>query len=464
MARKWLIGTKRRHPRNDGLGFRRFLCQRGSSGRALSTGLNNNASQSIICYKIVMMLKNRTIFTGDNLPIMRGMNSESVDLIYLDPPFNSKHDYAAPIGSKAAGAAFRDTWSLKDVDRVWVDELEKRNPDLYMVIQAIGKVGGKSNMSYMIYMAIRMLEMHRLLKDTGSIYLHCDPTMSHSLKLMMDAVFGKKNFRNEIVWCYAGGGIPKRDFPRKHDIILRFTKSDNYTFNTIFRPYSDKTLQRGRTKIKGKYFIEGLKKEGTSVNDWWTDVPKITSPNDKEKTGYPTQKSLALLERIIKASSNENNIVFDPFCGCATTLIAAEKLKRQWIGIDISSKAVDLVKSRLYDDIMLGEQVSEGELKLSRGKVIARTDIPKRTDLGKLPAVKTHKKALFGEQGGYCAGCKKRFDIENLEIDHIIPKNDGGIDHIDNLQLLCGHCNRIKGKRTMEELLTRLSERGIGVL
>ena len=147
------------------------------------------------------MLKNRTIWTGDNLPIMRGMNSESVDLIYLDPPFNSKHNYAAPIGSKAAGAAFRDTWTLNDIDRVWVDELEKRNPDLYSVIIAVGKVGGRSNMAYMIYMAVRMLEIHRILKSTGSIYLHCDTTMSHSHQINAGCYFWKKQLsRNEIVW------------------------------------------------------------------------------------------------------------------------------------------------------------------------------------------------------------------------------------------------------------------------
>jgi site-specific DNA-methyltransferase (adenine-specific) len=421
---------------------------------------------------------------------MRGMNSESVDLIYLDPPFNSKHNYAAPIGSKAAGAAFKDTWSLKDVDRVWVDELEKRNPDLYAVIIAIGKVGGSSNMSYMIYMAVRMLEIHRLLKPTGSIYIHSDPTMSHSLKLMMDAIFGKKGFRNEIIWHYRRfSRNVKNSFPSMHDTILFYAKDKNNTFNKLFDPDivnerayhkrgyhidKDKLIFYTKDKKKAKAISE---KHNLNLEEYnkisYIEASRpylhnvflipIINPMAKERTGYPTQKPLALLERIIKASSNEDDTVFDPFCGCATTLVAAEKLKRKWIGIDISSKAVDLVKSRLYDDIMLGEQAGEGKLKLSRGEVIARTDTPKRTDLGKLPAIKTHKNALYGEQGGNCMGCKKHFEIENLEIDHIIPKADGGTDHIDNLQLLCGHCNRVKGKRTMEELLTRLSQRGIGI-
>ncbi len=146
---------------------------------------------------------NETMWTGDNLPIMRGMNSESVDLIYLDPPFNSKANYAAPIGSKAAGAAFKDTWDLSDIDLAWLLDFEKNHPDIVKVINATLV---DSDKAYLIYMAPRLLEMHRLLKPTGSIYLHCDPTMSHYLKLLMDAIFGRRNFRNEIVWCYAGGG------------------------------------------------------------------------------------------------------------------------------------------------------------------------------------------------------------------------------------------------------------------
>ena len=143
-------------------------------------------------------INSKTIFTGDNLPIMRGMNSESVDLIYLDPPFNSNANYAAPIGSEAAGAEFKDTWTLRDVDIAWLDLIEAKHPALNRVIHAAMT---NSDKSYLIYMAVRLLEMRRILKSTGSIYLHCDPTMSHYLKLVMDAVFGKVNFRNEIIWC-----------------------------------------------------------------------------------------------------------------------------------------------------------------------------------------------------------------------------------------------------------------------
>jgi len=182
---------------------------------------------------------NKTIWTGDNLPIMRGMNSDSIDLIYLDPPFNSNVNYAAPIGSKAAGAEFKDTWNLTDIDIAWLDLIETKYPKLNRVIQSTMTDNDKS---YLIYMSVRLLEMKRLLKSTGSIYLHCDPTMSHYLKLVMDAIFGRKNFRNEIVWGYTGPGSPKmRQFNRKHDIIFWFSKGEKWTFNSdaVRIPYKD---------------------------------------------------------------------------------------------------------------------------------------------------------------------------------------------------------------------------------
>ena len=159
----------------------------------------------------------KTIWTGDNLPVMRGMNSNSVDLIYLDPPFNSNTNYAAPIGSKAAGAAFKDTWTLSDIDIEWIDQIEDQEPLLYQVLLAAMT---DSDKSYLVYMAIRLLEMRRVLKETGSIYLHCDPTMSHYLKLEMDAIFGRDMFLNEIVWAYGLGGSSSRFYSRKHDILL----------------------------------------------------------------------------------------------------------------------------------------------------------------------------------------------------------------------------------------------------
>ena len=398
------------------------------------------------------MIKNRTIFTADNLPIMRGMNSESVDLIYLDPPFNSKHNYAAPIGSKAAGAEFKDTWNLSDIDDAWHDEIQSVNPAVYSIIETAGLVGGKSSKAYLIYMAIRLLEMQRVLKSTGSLYLHCDPTMSHSLKLMLDAIFGHKNFLNEIVWHYYNiASTAKKFLGRKHDVIFCYSKG-SHTFNSdeAREPYSeDSNWAKGGGYTKDPRYKPNPK--GKLLHDVW----RLTAINNmaKERTGYPTQKPLALLERIIAISSSKNDVVFDPFCGCATTCIAAEKLQRQWIGIDISPKAFDLVKDRMRKEVQVGDYAL-------LGAVIHRQDIPKRTDQGKLPAPKTHKKTLYGEQSGYCAGCKTHFQARNLDIDHKIPKAKGGTDHKDNLQLLCGNCNSIKGDRDMLYLMSQLEQRG----
>ena len=439
----------------------------------------------------------KTIFTGDNLPIMRGMNSESVDLIYLDPPFNSKANYAAPIGSEAAGAEFKDTWTLNDVDAAWLDLIEAKHPRLNRVIHA---AMSDSDKSYLIYMAVRLLEMHRVLKPTGSIYLHCDPTMSHYLKLVMDSVFGKVNFRNEIVWKRTNAHNDSAVYGCIHDTILYYSKGDSSTLNEQYQPYSDEYLKRYRhTDENGKRFLDrdltagslsgggyqyewnGITKiwrcpfttmqeyhksgklyytrngtprlkqflddmPGVPVQDVWIDISPINS-QAKERVGYPTQKPLTLLDRIIKASSNEGDVILDSFCGCATTLVAADRLQRDWIGIDISAKAAELVVERIRDDQGLFEDI------------IARTDIPKRTDLGNILRYNApeNKTRLYGEQAGNCNGCGEHFQTQHLEVDHIIAESVGGTDHIENLQLLCGHCNRIKGNRGQEYLISRLN-------
>ena len=393
---------------------------------------------------------NQTIWTGDNLEIMRGMNSESVDLIYLDPPFNSSADYAAPIGSKAAGAAFKDTWTLSDVDAEWINLMEAKHPALHRVLLAAMTASDKS---YLAYMAARLLEMRRLLKTTGGIYLHCDPTMSHYLKLIMDAVFGRGRFRNEIAWCYRKWSVAANQFVRNHDVILLYASGDQPIFNVQYVPVSAGTMKRWKGKRQQALFDEsGMRLAGTTDGqaqtpcpDWWEI--SVINPNAKERTGYPTQKPLALLKRIILTSSSAGNVVFDPFCGCASTLVAADDLGRQWAGIDISSKAADLVVQRIKDK----------GIDLIRN-IVHREDIPKRTDLGKLPPYnnRTNKTKLYGEQEGHCAGCSTHFEMRNLEVDHIIARKKGGTDHIENLQLLCGNCNSIKGDRGMEYLRVKL--------
>jgi len=309
--------------------------------------------------------KNR-LYYGDNLDILqREIADESVDLVYLDPPFQSGRNYNILFEEKNGSAssaqikAFEDTWHWTQEAAALFQQMVEGGPErVSQALQGFRMFLGENDMmAYLAMLAPRLVELRRVLKDTGSIYLHCDPTASHYLKMLVDSVFGAANYRNEIVWCYAGGGIPRRDFPRKHDVILRYTKCDEYFFQPIYRPYSPGTVQRGRTAVKGKYAKAGLRKEGTPVNDWWPDVPKITSPTDPEKLGYPTQKSEALLERIIRASSSQGDTVLDPFCGCGTAVAVAQRLNRHWIGIDITHLAVNLIKYRLRD--AFGEGVED---------------------------------------------------------------------------------------------------------
>ena len=388
--------------------------------------------------------QSETIWTGDNLDIMRGINSATVDLIYLDPPYNSNRDYEAPIGSKAAGAAFKDAWHLSDVDLHEHGELAERNPAAYNVIQAAGTCHSAGMQAYLIYMAVRLLEMKRILKPTGSIYLQCDDAANSYLRLLMDSIFGRKMFRNAVIWSYTGGGVPSKDFPRKHDTIFRYG-GVNRTFNKLTVPYKapdrwNKTDEQGRKykdikKSNGKVYRNYLK-EGKAMPDVW-DIP-IVSASGKERTGYPTQKPLALLERIIKASSNEGDVVFDPFCGCATTCVAASRLRRQWIGCDLSELAVQLVNERISEEQGLFQAISpDGP--------------PKRTDTKKLPNYRTHSHYLYGVQEGICNGCDIHFPFGAMAVDHKLPRSKGGQDNLENLQLLCTRCNSSKGNRTMSE-------------
>ncbi len=389
----------------------------------------------------------KVMWTGDCLYVLRGMNSDSVDLIYLDPPFNSNADYAAPIGSQAAGAAFRDTWTLTDVDVEWINLIETRYPALYRVLLAAMRPSDKS---YLVYMAARLLEMKRLLKPTGSIYLHCDPTMSHYLKLVMDAIFGRNNMRNEIVWCYSRPSAPRqRQLSRVHDIVFWYSAGDKWTFNAdeIRQPYAAKSREREGYAATASKVAEGsvqLDARG-KFPESWIYIPPVKG-NSKEYVGYPTQKPLALLERIVKASSNIGDTVLDPFCGCATTCVAADDLEREWVGIDLSPKAAELVLRRI--------EARQGMFR----DIVHREDIPKRTDLGKLPRYNSveNRQRLYGMQAGDCAGCGQHFQLRNLEVDHIISRGKGGTDHLENLQLLCGACNRVKGNRGMEYLRAKL--------
>ena len=398
--------------------------------------------------------ENKTLFVGDNLHVMRGMDSATVDLIYLDPPFNSNRTYSAPIGSQAAGAAFKDAWTLSDIDLVEHQLLKEEHPDLYAVIDAAGRTHSKGMKSYLLMMAFRVWEMRRILKDTGSLYLHCDPTASHYLKLVLDAVFGQGNFRNEIIWHYRRWTGNAKRFQQLHDTILFYSKTDHYSYNILYTPYTEKSLERKQnyhTRIKdGEVFETSIDKKGVRENDVW-QIPILNSQS-KERVGYPTQKPLSLLDRILRASSNEGDVVLDPFCGCATTLVAADRLGRQWVGVDLSSKAGELVKERIEAD--------QGGLFRD---LHIRQDPPHRTDLGpplKAQEKREYKHILYGLQVGRCNGCNVHFErLEHFHMDHIVARARGGTDHKHNFQLLCGHCNSVKGTKTQAEFAAIISQK-----
>jgi len=307
------------------------------------------------------------LYYGDNLEILRQhIHAESVDLIYLDPPFNSKRGYnllfRTPKGheSDAQVTAFEDTWHWgPQAEKEYDELLHQPNTDVAEMIQSLRRFLKESDvMTYLVMMANRLLELYRVLKPAGSLYLHCDPTASHYLKIVLDSVFSGDNvFRNEVIWHYRRWPAKQKNFQRMHDVILFYSKTyrDN-TFNVMLEPLSVGTLKRWKGK-KSRVEYDGdvrlvtkmtdEESGGRPMDDVW-DIPVINS-QAAERLGYPTQKPLALLERIIQASSNPGDLVLDPFCGCGTAVHAAQKLGREWIGIDITHLAIGLIEKRMHD-------------------------------------------------------------------------------------------------------------------
>jgi site-specific DNA-methyltransferase (adenine-specific) len=427
-----------------------------------------------------------TLYTNDNLYILNGLNSNLVDLIYLDPPFNSKRLYSTPIGKKQAKASFKDMWSWQDVNEAYLETLSEKYPALTNYIATIGVVNGKNMKAYITYMTQRIIEMHRILKSTGSFYLHCDTVASHYLKFVLDEVFDKNNFRNEIIWkrgTMKGAKAVGNQYGRNHDVILYYSKSNKYTYNRQYIEYSDEYIKRFRHddldgkgpyradqpigtrsqesldkfrqegrifKTAGdteriKFYLSEMK--GIAMDDVWLDIDPVNTMAKDNR--YPTQKPLPLLHRIIKTSSNRGDIVLDPFCGCATTCVAAQQLGRKWMGIDIEKQAVQLLVDRLSDDAGMFKDFINFD----------STIVPQRTDVENIQPTTSVKERLYKQQNGLCNGCNAEFEIYNLEIDHIIPKSKGGGDYYENYQLLCSNCNRMKGDRPMEYLRMKIKSR-----
>lgn len=325
-------------------------------------------------------MPSNTLYYGDNLDILRRyIADESVDLIYLDPPFKSNQDYNVLFQeqngsrSKAQVKAFEDTWRWDQGAAEAYQEVVEKGGMVSQVMQAFRTfLGDTDMMAYLAMMAPRLVEIERVLKPTGSIYLHCDPTASHYLKMLMDAVFGAKNFLNEVIWHYRKWPSGKFTFQRNHDVLLFYSKSNSRKriFNQLYMERAPSTLKRfGMSKIISGHDEIGRRvpskmdtqdSEGVRQDDVWEigRVPPI-------KQLFPTEKPDSLLERVIKASSKEGDIVLDPFCGCGTTIVAAQRLNRKWIGIDITHLAITLIKNRLRDAFrnqvtykIIGEPVS----------------------------------------------------------------------------------------------------------
>ena len=489
------------------------------------------------------------LFHGDNLRFLRGMNSGTIDLIATDPPFNKGRDFHATPDSLADGGKFQDRWSwAKDVEQAWMDEIEDSAPGVAWAIEAARETYGEDMAAFLCFLGVRLMEMHRILTPTGSIYLHCDDTAGAYLKQIMDAIFGRDNFRNEITWKRTSSRSDAQRFGRVSDRILYYVKGSEPTWNGAWTPldqdYLDK-FYRNEDSRWGRWQSDQLTAIGLTAGDsgspwrgrdpsdvgrhWavpsamppearemlpadWEDLPTrkkldvlddigliywpkrggmprfkrflstskgraaldiITDINPisahaKERVGYPTQKPLALYERLIAASSNEGDWVMDPFCGCATTPIAAERLGRRWVGMDLWDGAIKQVQDRLTKEgggLALDAPMDQPRMAGIAESVRYETEPPERTDGGEvaapylqvterydIPADGSPRTRagmldhLIAQYGLRCQGCDREFDDPRyLQLDHNTPHRDGGINHISNRVLLCGPCNRLKG-------------------
>ncbi len=286
---------------------------------------------------------------GDNLDVLRRhVATTSIDLVYLDPPFKSNHDYRA----------FDDTWTWDAAAQAAYDATVAAGGDVAAALAALRALLGANDMlAYLTGMAPRLVELRRVLTATGSLYLHCDPTASHYLKALLDAVFGARAFRNEIVWCYRKWSVGARQFARNHDVILFYSKAHDggHVFNPLHVPVSAGTRKRWKDRRQHAELEHGVRRASSVADaesrspmpDWW-DL-SIVNPNAGERVDYPTQKPEALLERIVRASSRAGDVVLDPCCGSGTTIVVAERLGRAWIGIDANALAIARTTRRLAD-------------------------------------------------------------------------------------------------------------------
>ena len=446
--------------------------------------------------------KNRTVFIGDNREVMLGLNAEIADAIITDPPFNSgqmRKDDKVKIDKKksanlpypvdedgVAARAYKDQWKIGDLSKRELEYIKYKDKDLVRFCQIIGNQHSDGMEAYLLFMASRLLLCHELLKETGSIFLHCNESANSYLRMLMDAIFGEKNFRNEIIWCYTGPSAAQKQFPRKHETIFWYSKSENWNFNAdaVKVPYSEATMRRrsysegarsiisASAKTKGKRGREAAEAEfgqGKVPESWWTGFGSGGQMSSKERCkGWDSQKPLALYTRLVRACTKSGDLVIDPFCGCATTLIAAENAGCCWIGIDNNPERITMLNEQ-FEKLTL-QDLWKGKVHIKEIK--SKRDLPKRKDnrppkkkMEDFKAKLLKKQRKFEGQHHYyhyCAICKNPFSEEYLEIDHIYAKAEGGEWILKNLQLLCSRCNRRKGStKTNEQVEKELRAEGL---
>ena len=473
---------------------------------------------------------NRTLFIADNLDLLESLDNESIDLICIDPPFaknqtwvgalrpplskeereqelatlagwgiRSRADAArAGIGwpdGEDGSAGFQDIWRWEDdVHEEWLADLGKPPYDgLAQLIESTRITHSEGAAAYLAYMSIRLIEMRRALKPTGSIFLHCDYQANAYLRMAMDAIFGSENLRNEIVWAYTGASNTKRWFPRKHDTILFYAKTGEARFNRdeVRIPYSESFMKRRKYTDRSKWpggaerptqrteeEVSTQFGRGKVAEDWWSDIPIIT-PGGNERTGYPTQKPVALAERIVKASTDPGDIILDCFVGCAYVPVAAERNGRRWIACDISPRALTILRRQFakFRYSVNGQQDGENPALIADADVTVRSpfDMPERTDEDPEPAKRAKPlperkfkvpasiiperemlEFLLGLSGymAWCCGFANRMPdgtvvetINNFHLDHIDPKSKDGSNQLLNRAPMCPRHNLLKSDR-----------------
>jgi len=354
------------------------------------------------------------LYIGDNLKVMRDkMTEKSVDLVYLDPPFNSERNYNMLGGTgDSVERAFNDTWKW---DKVAVDGYDylTTSPQLPIEVKNVMEglftvLGGSSMMAYLVFMALRLVEIKRVMKDTASIYVHCNHFASHYIKVVLDAIFGRKNFKNNIVWCYTAPSGVTGMYPRKHDDLFFYTKSDKYYFQLPRIPHRSGIHNNGRTwnaDYNDPERVRNLEQLGKKVEDWWVDIYPVSRVR-AESLDYPTQKPEKLLERIIVSSCPADGVVFDPFCGCGTGVAVAQRLGYEWIGIDLNAFQISLIEKRLKESFHIAPYVDYDE-----------DGCPEDTDSA-LKLREGHReeisKDILTRLGGYYTGCTGDGGIDGL--------------------------------------------------